>query len=372
MISHTPQVVKPLQTIKMSTVEPIQVNWVWYPYIPRKAFTLLYGDGGLGKSWMTCALAADLSAGKALPGQEALPPMRVLMINAEDGIGETVHPRLMALGANLENIYSSDEAFSLNEGRIKSIMAAINDLDVAIVFFDPMVVYTGGLVDSHKANEVRALTAMLTAIAKEKDIAIVGVHHINKASNMTHQHRVMGSVDWTNGCRSTLMAGTSKTGQHYMAHIKANWSKKGPAIAYAFTGDSFQWLGEYNNWSADGEQEICMTPRGAARAFLIATLRDGPVGAVEVLQKAHDEKLTEGTITRAKKGLVKSVFKEGKWYWHLVDSASPHPEAIGFKPEEQIEAVGDLAPSVEIISAEENEMDRLVREAQEKLHDTSS
>jgi hypothetical protein len=360
----------PFPYVHMNEVKRVPIEWIWYPYIPRKATSLIVGDGGYGKSFLTCAIAADLSAGRALPGQDALPPMKILIVNAEDSCGETLLPRLQSLDANLENIMAYEDGFTLNDKTIKKLFATIEECDVAIMFLDPMVVYLGGGMDINKANETRSILSELTAIAKERNIAVVGVHHVKKAQGGSQQHKSLGSVDFVNGVRSLLLVDISKTGQHYMAHAKSNWAAKGCTLAYSFTGDKFSWLGEYAP-IVDQTYEISKTPRGKARAFLIGALRDGPVRGIEVIKRGHDEELSEGTIQRAKRGVVKSFQKDGHWWWELEPECMPHPEPIGVKPTQLLKALGDTIPEVTVTKTKaaepESDMQRIIREAREKL-----
>lgn len=318
-----------------STVKAEPVHWLWQPYIPRGALTLIAGDGGYGKSFMTCSLAADLSAGRPLPGQDAQAPCKVLMISAEDGLGPVIMPRLTVLDAAMENIAVLDEGFVLNPGVTKRILKAVDQFDAAVVFVDPLVVYLGGEVDSHKANEVRAILSQLTRIAKAKDIAIVAVHHVSKGL-ATGQHRTLGSVDFVNGVRSELLVDCSKSGTYFLSHGKSNWAKKGPTIAYNFNNERFTWLGNYEPpKGVDGEIELSRTPRSKTRAFITNVLADGPVPMIEVLRLAHDAGIGERSLNAAKKGIARSVRKttdnhgHGQWFWELEEGAEPHPVSGG-------------------------------------------
>ena len=79
-----------LRVVRMADVAPETVSWLWFPYIPLGKLTLLEGDGGLGKSWLTCALATAVSCGRGLPNAAPSAPANVLMLSAEDGLGDTL------------------------------------------------------------------------------------------------------------------------------------------------------------------------------------------------------------------------------------------------------------------------------------------
>ena len=304
----------------LSEVQEREIKWLWYPYIPRSAVTLIIGDGGYGKSWMTCAVAADLSKGRALPGQDAMPPQRVLMLSAEDGMSEIVKPKMRTLDADMSRIAVFDEGFVLRPSIVEKVVEAMKQFDAAVVFLDPLVVYMGGQVDLHRANETRAVMSQLTAAAKDMDTAVVAVHHIRKQAGGNLQHRTLGSVDLVNSTRSVLLADISKGGQRYVAHVKHNWSEQGPTLAYTFDGKSFIWTGHYTG-SIDDSQEVSLTKRGAAKAFLIANLKDGPISSPVLYERAASDGLNERTLARAKKGVAKSIQTATGWYWALDDDA---------------------------------------------------
>lgn len=354
---------KPIPYTVMSEADATPVQWLWKPYIPKGALSMIMGDGGYGKSYMTCALAADLSAGRALPGQEPLPPQRILMISAEDGIGPIIKPRLELLGANMENIAAYDEGFTVNETMAKRILLAVKEYDAAIVFLDPMVVYVGGDTDIFKANEVRHILEQLNKIAKECNIAIVGVHHVKKAMTSNLQHKSLGSVDFVNGVRSTMFVDISKSGTYYMQHVKHNWSKKGDSLAYAFTDDRFEWLGVIEPEVGD-VHEISRTPRGKARSFLIAVLSNGPVPMLDVIKHGKDEGLSETTINRAKRGVCHSIRKEGRWFYELDPGVAPLPPLTNTTANDALAQLAEQTPGLSIMSIEEE----LIAEAKRRLN----
>lgn len=344
----------------LADVPTKKIQWVWEPYIPRGALTLLMGDGGYGKSWLTCSVAADLSAGRALPGSVEQAPQRILMLGAEDGISEVIKPKMELLKANMQNIAASDRGLLLNKVMQANLLTLIKSFDSTIVFLDPLVVYMGGSIDMFRANETRSVLSLLSEVAKETNTAIVAVHHIRKSRDGTAQNRVMGSADFVNGVRSALMVDIGSGGQRYMAHVKSNWAKNGPSLAYNFGNEGFQWQGDYEGGDSDGP-EMSFTPRGAAKSFLIDLLKDGPVLALDVAQRAYDEKFNERTLARAKKGVARSVRRDEKWYWELEPGLVLDLEQQGtVKTPEAKQAEGTIsalakafAPKVEVVTETE-------------------
>src|SRR5262245_32048445 len=95
---------KPYACVQMSQVEPEKVSWLWKPYLPIGKITLLDGWPGIGKSWLTCMLAAIVSRGGGFPNSIPFEPGNVLMLSAEDGLGDTLRPRLDACGADVSRV----------------------------------------------------------------------------------------------------------------------------------------------------------------------------------------------------------------------------------------------------------------------------
>lgn len=312
-ISTTPKPrVNRLKFVNLSTVQAKPIQWLWHPYIPKGALTILAGDGGYGKSWMTCALAADLSQGRPLPGQEPLPPQRILMLSAEDDIGEVIRPKMDLLQANMGNIEIFDQGFILNEEIRDDLIEAIEKYDAAMVFLDPLVVYMGGKVDMFRANETRAVLNVLREVALRTKVAVVAVHHVRKSGEGSAQNKIMGSADFVNGARSTLLVDISKGGQRYMSHVKSNWAANGPTMAYRFGKQGFEWQGQYDVGPAE-VAEVSRTPRGEAGRWLREQLRDGPLPAAELIARAENAGFSERTLARAKVGVAKSMNVGGMW-----------------------------------------------------------
>lgn len=308
-----------LSFVRLEDVEEQEIQWLWYPYIPRGTSTLLVGNGGMGKSWITCSLAADLSAGRKLPGAKvALPPQKILIASAEDDIGHIIKPRMKTLNADMKNIFVSDEPFILDEKGVRGLESAMSMVSATIVFLDPLVAYLGGKMDINKSNESRAMIGPLTQAAARTNCAVVIVHHVRKDGKGKRIHQAMGSADITNSVRSALLVDENQDGQHYMIHAKHNWSSKGPALAYSVKDDSFRWGGAYQD--THEENHVSTKPRGHAKDFLLTVLAEGPMGAAALFELASARGINASTLNRAKPGIAKSMKLEGQWIWQLEDT----------------------------------------------------
>ncbi len=97
--------------INMNEVQAEPVRWLWYPYIPYGKITVIQGDPGDGKTTVVLAIAAAVTTGAALPETgKSVPPMSVIFQTAEDGLGDTVKPRLVQSGADCSRVLVIDES----------------------------------------------------------------------------------------------------------------------------------------------------------------------------------------------------------------------------------------------------------------------
>ncbi len=163
-----------LQLIKLSEIQSQEVSWLWVPFIPYGKLTIIQGDPGEGKTTLVLNIAAKLSKGDGLDNEMKLTePLNVIYQSAEDGLADTVKPRLEQAGADCEKISVIDE-------KIKSLSMIDERLEQAVIktgakllILDPIQAYLGGGMDMNRANEARDMTKKLAALAEKYQCAIV-------------------------------------------------------------------------------------------------------------------------------------------------------------------------------------------------------
>ncbi len=172
-----------LKMIRMSEVQSQEIEWLWYPFIPYGKLTIIQGDPGDGKTTMVLNLAAKLSKGEALDeNMKVTEPVNVIYQTAEDGLADTVKPRLELAGADCERIIvidESDKSLSMVDERLEE---AIVRTGARLLILDPIQAYLGGGMDMNRANEARDMTKKLGALAEKTKCAIILIGHMNKAS----------------------------------------------------------------------------------------------------------------------------------------------------------------------------------------------
>lgn len=225
------------KVVRMSNVEAEEVDWLWYPYIPLGKVTLFEGDPGLGKSWFTMGLASYISDNKRLPGSKQRRGGKVLIMSAEDGLGDTIRPRLDSLQANVKNIYAYASPVFFDEDGLAEVEEQIENLKPILLIIDPIVAYMGAKVDLFRANETREIMAGLSHLAERHGCAIIAVRHLTKGGKDKSIYRGVGSIDITAAARSALMVGPhpEEPDHRCICHIKSNLAPKGQTIEYSLT-----------------------------------------------------------------------------------------------------------------------------------------
>ena len=186
-------------------IQAEEVRWLWYPYIPYGKITILQGDPGCGKTMAVLSLAALLSKGESLPFEEAVrEPINILYQTSEDGIADTIKPRLESAGANCTRIKIINEekrALTFDDPRLEQSILKEN---TRLLILDPLSAYIGPTVSMNLANEVRGAFRKLYAMAQRTRCAVLIVAHMNKMSGINALYRTSGSIDIAGAVRSIL------------------------------------------------------------------------------------------------------------------------------------------------------------------------
>ncbi len=325
---------------RAADVAPQAVSFLWRPYLPCGKLTLLEGDPGQGKSWIAAALATAGSRGDGLPGGAAFEPFRTLIFTAEDGLGDTLRPRLDLLGADLGAVLLHDDPLDLAQGEdFAEVEQAVSDYRPRLVILDPIVAYLGARTDVYRANEVRSILAPLARLADRYGCAVLAVRHLNKSRGNRSIYAGQGSIDFTAAARSVLLAGCGgdDAADRAFVHIKCNLAGLGPTLAYSIGEAGFRWAGESPLRASDllapeaTVEEVSTLDE--ARAFLRSLLAAGALATAEIYAAARQAGISEPTLRRAKQREGIAARRHGygaggTWRWSLAESPR-EPEAEG-------------------------------------------
>jgi len=316
-----------VKIIRMSDVELTQVEWLWKPYLPFGKLSVLQGNPGEGKTYFAMHLAAACTNGKLLPNMERMEPFNVIYQTAEDGLGDTVKPRLIEAGADLDRVLvidDSDVQLTLSDERIEK---AIIENNARLVIIDPIQAYLGADVDMNRANEVRPIFMRLGQVAQRTGCAILLIGHLNKAAGMQSLQRGLGSIDIAAAVRSVMFIGKLKHDptMRILTHEKSSLAPPGASLAFSLGDEGgFRWVGEYDITADEmlsGIEPQRETKTQQAKDLICALLAGGKQVLSEDIDKAALERGIPGrTVRDAKRELgdaLKSKIVEGrkKVFW---------------------------------------------------------
>jgi hypothetical protein len=324
--------------ITLDTIAPKEMTWLWHPYIPSGTVTAVFGQGGMGKSYMTCDIAARLSNGTPLPGSDGPTiPQKVLMLSAEDDYATVLVPRLLRMGTNLANIAVPSFQFTLDPWGAEQVAELMREFAATVVFIDPIVYYAGGKMDMNKSNEVRAMMEKLKGAAEASNSSVIIVGHIRKSEEGNDANRMMGSADWVNAARSGVLVTKTNDGMPVMRHVKTNYGKKGLSRGFEITDEGFIWGDVFDEDATPvaGDGPNNRGRKDAAVSFLRVVLAHGPVPAEELIALAAEENIAPATLNRAKIGVAESVYsKTSGWVWKLLDKPGNSRPTVDDLPRE--------------------------------------
>ena len=316
-----------VKIIRMSDVELTPVEWLWKPYLPFGKLSVLQGNPGEGKTYFAMHLAAACTNGKLLPNMERMEPFNVIYKTAEDGLGDTVKPRLIEAGADLDRVLvidDSDVQLTLSDERIEK---AIIENNARLVIIDPIQAYLGADVDMNRANEVRPIFMRLGQVAQRTGCAILLIGHLNKAAGMQSLQRGLGSIDIAAAVRSVMFIGKLKHDptMRILTYEKSSLAPPGVSLAFSLGDEGgFRWVGEYDITADEmlsGIEPQRETKTQQAKDLICALLAGGKQALSEDIDKAALERGIPGrTVRDAKRELgdaLKSKIVEGrkKVFW---------------------------------------------------------
>ena len=320
-----------LKLIHMEDVVSKEVEWLWYPYIPYGKITIIEGDPGEGKTTLVLKLAAALSRGLPLPcdDDKEYEPIHIIYQTAEDGIDDTIKPRLEKAGADcsmIRVIDETDKELSMTDDRLEQ---AIIETKARLIILDPIQAYIGATVDMHRANEIRPVLKHLGIIAEKHNCAIILIGHMNKASGSKSTYRGLGSIDIQATARSVLLVARlrDKPNIRIMAHDKSSLAPAGDAIGFEMTEDNgMVCIGPYDitiDELLSGNEGRGKKKLDIAENFIKEYFGSNKViPSNEIMMEAAKRSIKRNTLLSAKKKLGitsdKEKAEDGTIYWTWV------------------------------------------------------
>lgn len=306
----------------MQDVKCESVEWLLYPFIPYGKITIIQGDPGEGKTTLVLQIIARLTKGESIIDEGAKLPVSVIYQTAEDGLGDTIKPRLVAANADCSKVLvidDKDTPLTMLDMRLEK---AICETGARLVVLDPIQGFLGADVDMHRANEIRPVMKHIAELAEKYRCAIVLIGHMNKCSMGKSAYRGLGSIDFQAAARSVLIVGRIKDEPdvRVICQVKSSLAPEAKPIAFRLSEDSgFEWIGEYD---INDDDLLSGTAKGtkqkAAMDFLENLLADGKMQQTKIAELADEKGISNKTLRNAKKALGIEAVKVGsQWYWEL-------------------------------------------------------
>ena len=308
-----------LKLITMDSVQVKEIDWLWYPYIPMGKITIIEWDPGQGKTSLVLKIAAILSNGGILMGDtEKRDAINIIYQTAEDGLSDTIKPRLIKENADCNKIYIIDESktpLSMNDSRLEE---AIIKTKAQLIILDPIQAYIGANVDMHRANEVRPIFKKLSEIAEKYNCAVILIGHMNKASMSKSTYRGLGTIDIQAAARSVLIVGRMRENPEtrIMVQDKNSLAKEGRAVAFNIDEESgVDIIGE-TDITVDELLQGYSSNKINVKKFIEDELSNGEVNADVILRNAKEQGISERTLKNYKKQMnIKSYKRKNGWIW---------------------------------------------------------
>ena len=344
-----PQEIKAEQGVillKASELKPKPINWIWDGWIAGGKFHLLGGVAGTGKTTISLALASSITNGGRFPDNTRSPSGNVVVWTGEDDISDTLTPRLMAMGANLDKVHfvqgvigeDGEQPFNPSTDMLILQQAIAKVGNVKLLIIDPIVSVVKG--DSHKNAEVRKDLAPLIQMAESMGFAIIGITHFSKGTSGKEPiERITGSLAFGAVARIVLVASKSKSDDSEDVRIflraKSNIGADNGGFEYSLEqavteggietsrvlwGDAIE--GSARELLVDAEDDSDGGSMAECMQFLNSILSNGEMPATEVKKDCIGAGHSISTMNRAKKKLGIEAKKIGigrgsSWVWEM-------------------------------------------------------
>ena len=301
------------------TSEP---QFLFYPFLPYKKLIVVQGESGIGKSTFLLNLAARLSNGEHMPFAESDSPAdrgNILYFNSEDDIEETINPRLIAMGADLERFILPDEPFYLDND-CKRLENTIREFGIRLVIIDPLTAVLSPKHNMNIAQSVGNLMRGLSRVAFTTDCAIVVVCHMTKSSSGKEIDRHLGSSDIINAARSVISATREDDNSEVITvkHLKSTLAKRAKPFYYEIIGNG---IIEFMSVDIECTEDTTSTNKiETAKNMLLQLLSNGEKPQPEIKAIFEDTDICKWrTVQSAKSELdiVQFYGEDGISYWRL-------------------------------------------------------
>jgi hypothetical protein len=304
----------------MEGIQMESVHWLWHRRIPLGKLTLLDGDPGLGKTALALDLAARISTGAPLESDGRIgSPAGVVILNAEDGLADTLRPRLDAAGADCTRIVAFDlDHIPMLPTGLPVLRDAIRAVEAQLLIIDPIMAVLSASCDAYRDQDVRLILRPLAALAQDTGVAVLLVRHLTKSPGPKALYRGGGSIAFSAAARSVLLVAPDPNDptDRILAPVKANLCPPATPLRFSFDPASSDLLRILWKGVAETTADQLVTPPPTTPDSDPAAVRD----AVDVLRELlKDGPVAAETATKEQRtaGISAYAWKEARRRLHV-------------------------------------------------------
>jgi len=342
-----------------SQVKPEKITWLWKDKIPYKKLTLFVGNPGLGKSLASVDVIAKASKGAAFPDTtETYAPVESILFSLEDDANDTIVPRLMAAGADLDKIHIVQHVRQIGAGNapqekqfsidtdLPALEQALKEFpNTRVLVIDPVTNHLGK-ASATADEELRPVLSKLAAFVAQHNLATILITHFNKGVGLESLHRIAGGVAMVAVVRIAWAFIETADGKHLMLNAKSNVSAHNVALGYSIEVVKVETNGvvlepikmkwgsgiaaRFSKALADSEN-LELRELGECQHWLKTYLASGEKPATEITRAAETMNCSDNQIRRASERLNVKKRKDtssstGKWLWSYSEAAQVEAE----------------------------------------------
>jgi putative DNA primase/helicase len=329
------------------------VIWIWKGWLAKAKFHLIGGAPEAGKTTIGLSMVSTVSSGNYWPDGTRAKSGNCLIWTSEDGLADTIKPRLTAMGADLSRVFfiesqceASGKKRPFDPARdMPSLIDAAGKIPggIDLLMLDPVVAAVGTKTNSHNNAETRNALRPVLDFAEAADCAMVGITHFTKGTiGKDPVERITGSVAFGALARIIMIATKNESGNgeppRIFARAKSNIGPSGGGFGYDIVAaplyerpdiiatriawhDPIDGTAKEILAEAEGESEAGggLSKKEQAERFLKAALASGERPQKEIEAEGKREGISWGTLKRASEGSVakRKDGLTGGWVWSL-------------------------------------------------------
>lgn len=223
--------------VRANRVDISPVQWLIDDYVPYQCITVIEGKPGVGKSYLTLAIASAATLGRArINSNLGYVPVNgirgrsCLIVNCEDP-QPIIASRLQQIGAPLENclIVTKHIRLPSDAGTLESIIRGEN---VGVMVLDTLSNHLDSGYSSNDESAIRTILSVVSVLCQKHNLIALVVRHLRKSSSDDDGLEAgIGSIGIAGIARSVIRVSAFDCGSRATL-IKSNYSRCNIAFEY--------------------------------------------------------------------------------------------------------------------------------------------